>query len=208
MLARFLAGASLLAILSACATTSLECTDDTRPSARSVDGASERWCETAEGARQGTYRRFHANGQLAEAGEYAADQRIGSWRTFDVHGNLVSELPYSDGRVSGLVTFWTLTGYASEVVFRDGVADGPATLWGPSKVLLMRGSYCGGCACGAWSLYHPDGTVKAAGQTEKGRRIGEWRWYDADGRPTVVRPAVTDPSHPPDCIAPIPTPQK
>lgn len=126
-------------------------------------------CE--EGKRSGEWSFFWENGRKQEAGPYVDGVRHGEWRTWRENGAREAEGRYETGHRAGTWTF-RRDGDRSTVSYRwvtqeyeDGTPRG-------------TGNSVEGRKTGTWTYFWPDGAPMAEGTYERGALQGEvWFWY-------------------------------
>ena len=104
---------------------------------------------SAAPARERVERRWHDNGQLAEARSYVR------------------------GRESGVHRGWWPDGKPKfEYAYRDGLLEGVSREWFPAGVLWREQRYVAGHEAGLQRMYWEDGRVRASYVAREGRRYG------------------------------------
>jgi antitoxin component YwqK of YwqJK toxin-antitoxin module len=58
------------------------------------------------GFRNGYYKEYHPNKQLASIGQYLQDKKTGLWKTFDENGKQWTEATYKAGELHGINKVW------------------------------------------------------------------------------------------------------
>lgn len=91
------------------------------------------WSGNERTYRQGFYRAWHENGQLAVDGQFARDRKVETWLTWDSTG-----------------------ARTEEIFYQDGVMDGPDVRWNPDGSLLAALNYRDGGLHGLCSWYRGD----------------------------------------------------
>lgn len=106
------------------------------------------------------YEDYNGLGTLRSSGDYepASGNRVGTWKYYDVNGNIQSESTYLNGEIEG-------------IAFR----------YHPNGVIAEKTTYKGGKAIGAFVAYYSDGRISESGCFDDGKRSGEWLNYYEDG---------------------------
>ncbi len=114
------------------------------------------------------------------------------WRTWDLVRHAPPDGPFERDNVSGrfahrsMQGLWTVKNDQRVIVGQGELVDGTGTwhsYYADGKRLLAEGPYVHNVAHGAWTFYHPNGTVAAEGQFTRGKRTGRWRFYtDTEAR--------------------------
>jgi hypothetical protein len=108
------------------------------------------------------------------------------WRTWDLVGHPPPDGAFERDNVSGrfahrsMQGLWTVKNDQGVIVGQGELTDGTGSwhsYYADGKRLLAEGPYVHNVAHGAWTLYHPNGTVAAEGQFTRGKRTGRWRFY-------------------------------
>ena len=110
--------------------------------------------------KDGVWKYYAKNGQLITLEEYALGKRTGEWKTFSVEdGNLLEESNYLNDKLNGIhKTYYTDGKPSLEETYLDGARNGRCTSYLPKMVMSSTGDYL------------------------KGHRVGEWHYYDANGK--------------------------
>lgn len=66
----------------------------------------EEYLVDKNGFRNGYYKEYHPNRQLAAIGQYLQDKKTGLWKDFDETGKLWSEANYKAGELHGINKIW------------------------------------------------------------------------------------------------------
>lgn len=66
----------------------------------------EEYLVDKNGFRNGYYKEYHPNRQLATTGQYLQDKKTGLWKDFDETGKLWSEANYKAGELHGINKIW------------------------------------------------------------------------------------------------------
>jgi antitoxin component YwqK of YwqJK toxin-antitoxin module len=66
----------------------------------------EEYLVDKNGFRNGYYKEYHPNRQLASIGQYLQDKKTGLWKTFDENGKQWTEATYKAGELHGINKVW------------------------------------------------------------------------------------------------------
>lgn len=173
-----------------------ECPDGTEMRGASPPDGVKAWCELPDGTQHGpsfswystgtpaaeahfdegrlngTFRLWHANGQLAEEGSYVADQRHGLFSTWMEDGTKILEQSFADGKRNGEVKRWWPNGqlqFAEHYV--DGKKDGPAVAYFENGQKEAEGAFRNGQFHGTWVGWYPNGTKRKVAEFVDGDPI-------------------------------------
>jgi hypothetical protein len=123
------------------------------------------------------------------------------WRTWDLVHHAPPDGPFETDRVSGqfahrsMQGLWTVKTDQGVIVGQGELVDGTGawhSYYGDGKRLLAEGPYVHNVAHGAWTFYHPNGTVAAEGRFTRGKRTGRWRFYtDSEDRTLLATGAFS-----------------
>jgi antitoxin component YwqK of YwqJK toxin-antitoxin module len=128
---------------------------------------------------------YHPNGSKMAEGTYVNKKKSGKWTFYDAEGvkSAVQEYKQGDPHGIGLV-FYRNGDTASIKHYRDSLPHGPWQQFFKGGVTKAKGRYQEGTRVGPLKRYHPNGQLKYKGQhhRSKGYRVGEWVWYDEEGK--------------------------
>ncbi|MEM9378689.1 MAG: hypothetical protein AAGB93_01985 [Planctomycetota bacterium] len=111
------------------------------------DGASEAQACFVLGDLDGRFMRWHANGEVAEEGDWVRGERVGWHRTYDDAGQVRTEGRWSDGLAEGLHRSFASNGVILEECGHHlGRRSGTRTLWADDGTLLWTAEYTDGVA--------------------------------------------------------------
>ncbi|MEM1450621.1 MAG: hypothetical protein AAF957_03700 [Planctomycetota bacterium] len=134
------------------------------------DGAPEARASYVLGALDGHLVRWHANGVIAEEGDWLRAERLGWHRTYYDSGQVRTEGRWEDGLAEGLHRRFAPSGaILEECGHHRGERSGPRNLWSEDGALV-------------WSAQYVDGEIDGAPT----RYDGE----PADTPPPIVEPTV------------------
>ena len=200
------------------------------------DGALIANGKKVDGKHVGEWTYFQAKGRLKARGMYNADdKRQGLWKFYHQNGNLATNEPYVNGELDGEVTSFYSNGAPNLVSqykngkkngaysdhYSDGVlksrynyvndkengdyrtfhangspslemnskddqADGPYKKYHANGRLAAEGNVVLGKQEGRYRSYHDNGTLESEGEMKNGEMEGEWRSYHTNGRLHMV----------------------
>ncbi len=155
--------------------------------------------------RQGSFRSYHANGQLESEGRFEEDRELGAWTFFHPNGQKAAQGAFADGlRTGPWETFFASGKPESKGSYKRGARDGRWTCWnedgsknpadsGIYKLEVYRkeqrhyrGYRVDNRRQGTWTAYWPDGKKQFEGRFQDGEREGEWIFYHPDGTPSSL----------------------
>ena len=112
---------------------------------RRPGGGKEQEMTFVEGARHGTYVKWHANGKKAEEVAWLRGVQEGPARAWLATGSRLYETTYREGRREGIYTEWHTNGRKRmEATFRNGQQEGPTTEWHRDGSVARREIWRGG----------------------------------------------------------------
>lgn len=132
----------------------------------------------------GRFRRWHANGQLAEEGHYLRGAKHGTYTVIADSGMKTTEIDYRRGKRNGQYLKWGPRGVLKERShYREDVLHGSFEQWSGLTRAVM-GQYEQGVQTGTWTTWHPLETeVKSSeGEYRQGLKHGVWKTWDEEGR--------------------------
>jgi antitoxin component YwqK of YwqJK toxin-antitoxin module len=131
-----------------------------------TDGLFESKCEDdhVKGAvknnkLEGTWLRFHENGNMSQRITYRNDLMHGTHETFSDSGEIQIKENYKDGKLVGSKEYFSHEN-------------------GESK---SKGNYKDGKKVGLWEFYHENGESKSKGNYKDGKKEGLWEFYRENG---------------------------
>lgn len=115
----------------------------------------------AEGnfVKNGSYKRYHPNGQLAAEGSYTEGRKHGKWTYWDEEGVKIREEDYT-----------------------EGVLDGHVMEFYPDGKRKRKTTYKNGEVDGHCVFFHPNGMESSAGYMVGDKRDGEWLFWTDRGK--------------------------
>jgi uncharacterized protein len=155
------------------------------------------------GLKQGRWKFFWDNGLVKIEGTYKDDKKNGYFKEYDENGGLLTvqkfandieqkEAPeltslklktdyYPTGKVKTVASY---NGDVPEGVRREYAEDGKIT----SGYIFKGGKMVGegiideeGIKDGPWKEYYPDGILRSTGTYDKGKPIGDWKFFFENG---------------------------
>jgi antitoxin component YwqK of YwqJK toxin-antitoxin module len=127
-------------------------------------------------------REIHAGGGLRVSGWMVGGRRHGHWREWHESGSLASDVRYVDGLKEGVALSCYRDGFPKAVRwFRGDVEHGVRLIWYRDGRHWQE-VYVDGVRHGPWREY-VDGMLRVEGRYEVGVKRGQWRRWDAAGRP-------------------------
>ncbi len=134
-----------------------------------------------EGRLNGAFKLWHPNGQLAEQGFYAADQRHGVFSTFREDGVQRLEQHFANGKRNGEVRRWHANGQLQFVEhYVDGKKHGPAVAYFENGQKEAEGAFRNGNFHGVWRGWYPSGRKRKLAEFVDGDRISNEEFPDED----------------------------
>ena len=165
----------------------------------------------SKGLIDGKYDEYYANGNMFMTGKYVDGKKEGEWKTYTEEGYLWKKHTYRNGQLNGkFVNYYTKTGVEETVGnyvngkksgnwnsyyssgrkklsgdYSNGHRQGVFTEWyeNGQKKSVINYSYEGNMndKDGTVKGYNQNGTLKFEGRIEKGRKVGNWKYYDEMG---------------------------
>jgi antitoxin component YwqK of YwqJK toxin-antitoxin module len=125
-----------------------------------------------QGKLQGVFKLWHTNGQLAEEGNYIADQRHGTFSTWGEDGVKLLEQNFLNGKRNGEIKRWHRNGQLQFFEhYVDGEKDGPAVAYFENGQKEAEGMFRKGNFHGTWTGWYPDGKKRKVAEFVDGDRI-------------------------------------
>lgn len=173
-----------------------------------ADGTSETGY-LLNGKKNGTVKRYFANGVLLSLTEYKDNLKNGTYIECEKTGSIAKEENYKDGQLNGQVKIFSISKNVryvkSNYNYKNGVYDGVQTeyneLGKPSSEtsykngkkngiskwyfnngqLAMEQAYADDKIEGTYKSYNQDGRLSGQGQYVNGLKIGSWTEYNPNG---------------------------
>lgn len=152
--------------------------------------------------------RWPETGQLHVYGQFNHGRKHGRWTTWNIEGDVESEIQYKKGVRYGPYATWH-SGHTpiacikgqyvcdqknglwqcffadgqpkTEQVFFQGQANGMYKEWAATGVMKKEGVYRRGQRNGYWKTYHPNKHLNAAGFYKDDKFNGQWEYYYPSG---------------------------
>lgn len=157
--------------------------------------------------REGDFKRWHQNGELAEKGKYRVGKKEGRWSTYFEDGKLEATGVFREGvengdwryfypgkklKAEGELVNGRRTGYWGFLT-PDGEADainsGVYQTFGgfyPNGNLHAEGELLDGTPHGDWQYWWPSGDLQIQGSYLRGKKNGSWKFWHWDGTPDDI----------------------
>lgn len=111
----------------------------------------------------GPYTSYYKNGKTRVAGTYdASSRRVDTWRFYYEDGALKEEVPYVNGKITGLVSYFF-----------------------PNGKRMERGAWVEGKRVGTLELFHPNGQLLGTENYKEGVFTTNGDFFDSTGKPTL-----------------------
>ena len=102
------------------------------PYSGKVEGAEQGYIDS--GVRNGEWKFYYANGQIASKGRYQKGSKVGVWEEFDISGNLKSKGSYSNNLKDGSWAIYSNGEFIESHIYKMGrnlTLFGSAPSWPP-----------------------------------------------------------------------------
>jgi len=135
----------------------------------------------------GTFKRFHANGQMKTELIFDENkQRYASVKMWDNTGELAATGFYDKRKKDSV---WEYYGIEEKLVYHEeyksGLRHGMCKKFYPSGQIAEEKEWKDGKMDGKWVQYYPDGKIRLMSQNKANARIGKFVVYQANGKPLV-----------------------
>lgn len=172
-----------------------------------VNGEREAEGAWKEDKQNGPWQWWYDSGQVKQEGSYVEGKREGVWRFFHANGKIASIGGYRDDRQEGIWLYYEADeSLGAAGSFENGLQHGAWCWWnGPRR--SESGLYCEGKRIGPWWSAdssehwkdHPgpvgieayrepaSGEPRRYGMVDRGRLIGLWATYGAEGITAAAR---------------------
>lgn len=133
--------------------------------------------------RDGLYKAYWPNGQVAAVGCYVDGELFGRCYTYYQNGNPESEYFIKHGKQYFEYEAWYENGTKSEEVHHDhtGVPHGPSRRWWPSGRLREEFTHVHGSRDGPYRRWHENGQIAEEFAYRGGVAEGRYRQWAEDG---------------------------
>jgi len=146
------------------------------------------WCSRGDGVKNGPFREWYANGKLSSAGDYADGKMEGKWQSFFDDGALKAEGVFKGGLKDGIWTQYYNTadgGKKNRIEeHHAGSAEIKWTAFRNDGSKWAEGMTVGSRPQGAYTEYYASGKVAAKANYAAGERVGDWSYFDSEGKPS------------------------
>lgn len=157
------------------------------------NGQPRQYLEAVNGRACGTYREWHANGQLklesnviggiADINTAAEESWLfeGVSKAWDEEGHLIVEIPYAKGHLEGVANYYHPSGKILKTVpYLRNQLHGVVKVYHENAALLQSAEYCEGVKEGLSKRYWPDKKLASEETFKKGMLL-EGAYFDAAG---------------------------
>ena len=163
-------------------------------SGRYEDGKKEgEWkTYTEEGYlwKKHTYKNGQLNGKFVNyytktgveetVGNYVNGKKSGNWNSYYSSGRKKLSGDYSNGYRHGAFTEWYENGQKKSVInYSYDIVDGKMTVYYDTGAVFYEGNM--NDKDGSVKGYDQNGTLRFEGKLEKGKKVGNWKYYDEMG---------------------------
>ena len=127
---------------------------------------------------------FHTNGQKASEGRFLDQLKDGEWNYWSENGNLISVETYAKGKKNGVwKTFSAQTGILlEEINYKNELLNGVVkTFYTDGKPCTIE-HFIMGKRFGESISYFVGGVVSIRGSYKDNLKIGEWEYFDQNGK--------------------------
>ncbi|MCL5246236.1 hypothetical protein M4I21_10485 [Cellulophaga sp. 20_2_10] len=122
---------------------------------------------------------------VIESGTYKNHIKTGIWKTFDESGKLIKETNFSNNKKDLYVKkeyFKDKKTLKSIVEYDNQKDEGLKKVYYENGQLKFSATYKNEELDGAYKEFYDNGQLKEVGQREKGRKIGNWKGYNEEGK--------------------------
>ena len=132
---------------------------------------------------------YFENEQIMSEGQYVNMQKDSLWKSYDIHGNLVSTEFFKNNRLNGPKEVYYLHNQletakltiARKETYKDSLLHGPYNAYFSNGNLKEKGYFDKGLKSGAWEIYHPSGALDTQIKYRGGKAYGYVITYDDKG---------------------------
>ncbi len=128
--------------------------------------------------------KMNSNRSVVIFGTYENNRKVGVWKTFDEHGNLIENTKFSDKKnnvYSSEEYFENTKKIKFSVKYDNKQAKGVKKEYYLSGNLKSEKNYKNEILDGEIKEYYENGQLKIIGQRKKGDKSGRWKHYDREG---------------------------
>ncbi|MDX5448464.1 MAG: tetratricopeptide repeat protein [Bacteroidota bacterium] len=132
----------------------------------------------------GFVRIFYSGGTLRGTGYFDKNgKRTGTWRFYHANGNLEEELSYKDGEIDGESRVFDKQGRLTILQhFKEGKLDGDFESFYPTGQTRVKTFYVNGENQKEYTSYFASGVIDFQAPVKDGKIEGEAKWYFPDGK--------------------------
>ncbi|MCK9421111.1 MAG: hypothetical protein M0Q38_00760 [Bacteroidales bacterium] len=156
------------------------------------------------GRKQGRWYLFYPDGIVQTEGVYKDDKKNGYFKEYAENGDLIKISKYIDDIIQPEAQEIQKLDIRNEyypngkvkinAMFRNGIPEGVKRIYDSTgkvekSFLFQNGNVIGegivkddGNRDGPWKDFYPDGNLKAEGNYDNGKQIGEWKYYHSNGK--------------------------
>jgi len=140
------------------------------------------------GNADGRMTYYYPNNKIESEGDYINDERTGTWKTYDVFGHLMREVPYVNGWEHGKETNYFDNGAVESVYnYVDGDMQGEFIVYYLNGKVAVRGTYLDGERHGKVTNYGEKGEVAMIRNYNRGV-IESYSYLGTDGKEVTPIP--------------------
>lgn len=124
-----------------------------------------------DGKRHGESRTYHPNGSLDTVCEWVSGMKHGMQRRYNRNGEIMEETHFANGEREGLYRRW---------LNDDRDKNNP-------QPMVEETQFADDLLHGEQRLYFDNGKLNRTGQHSLGKKQGEWRSYNQEGRVVLIQ---------------------
>ena len=139
-----------------------------------------------------TYKNGQLNGKFVNyytktgveetVGNYVNGKKEGNWISYYSSGRKKLSGDYMEGHRQGAFTEWYENGQKKSVInYSYDIVDGKMTVYYDTGAIFYEGNM--NDKDGTVKGYDQNGTLRFEGKLEKGKKVGNWTYYDGMGNP-------------------------
>ncbi len=130
---------------------------------------------------------YYENGNKMAEGKFINQKKEGKWEYYlnEKDNNIISYEHYRNGKLDGeMVTYYPNSMVPAEIVhFKEGFKDGKLLKFFSDSTIMTESYYTDNQPDSLFLHYHPDGSIYIKGYYNKGIQIGNWEYFNAEGKP-------------------------
>jgi uncharacterized protein len=156
-----------------------------------------------QGEKIGLWKVFHQNENVKEEGPFKQNLKHGVFRFYNQRGDLQDVIRYEFGiKIDNEIdlsntevrrTFYENGNKEEETAYKNGLKNGVSRTFNEDGDVVSSAIFKEGIAIGRgiidfsgneqgdWKQYNEDGSIKAEGKFENGKRTGKWVFYHSTG---------------------------